>query len=151
MASPQLRRVIWERDAGICGICKEPVAFGDMELDHVFPRSHGGPDDPANLQPSHEPCNRRKGISCAGYLTTREAAERLDWSYSKLHSRIGWSGIATSQEGSGHILIKEAEIEHIERDGWAAYRQSRRDGRYQRLCDELDELAMERRLRPAGG
>lgn len=139
MIRAPLRQQIWERDKGICGICHEPVSFEDMEIDHVFPRSHGGPDDPENLQAAHEPCNRRKGISCKGYLTTKQAAERLNWSLSTLRSRIGWDGIVVHQEGSGHVLIAEAEVERIERDGWAAYRGDRQRQRSEQIAAYLDE------------
>lgn len=53
------------RDGRLCGICKQPV---DMEatgrdrpsVDHIWPRSRGGTDDPANLQLAHLGCNMRK-------------------------------------------------------------------------------------------
>jgi 5-methylcytosine-specific restriction endonuclease McrA len=52
---------IYARDNGLCGICGQPVAFNDMELDHVVPLSRGGKHEPANVQCAHATCNRRKG------------------------------------------------------------------------------------------
>jgi 5-methylcytosine-specific restriction endonuclease McrA len=37
------------------------VAFGELELDHVIPESHGGTSDADNLVLACRPCNRRKG------------------------------------------------------------------------------------------
>lgn len=60
--------VLWERDAGICGICSESV---DRELswpgrmvatiDHVIPLARGGEHSYANAQLAHMGCNARKG------------------------------------------------------------------------------------------
>ena len=64
MPDPQragFRRTIWERDAGVCGFCREPVAFSEMELDHIKPRAVGGRTVAANLRPAHRECNRRNG------------------------------------------------------------------------------------------
>lgn len=60
--SPNKRRHIWERDGGVCGICKEPVAFDRfMDIDHVNPSSLGGDGADENLQASHKRCNVKKG------------------------------------------------------------------------------------------
>jgi hypothetical protein len=55
------RRRIWERDAGICGLCREPVALSPlMHLDHVIQRHHGGADHWDNLRATHAACNRQR-------------------------------------------------------------------------------------------
>lgn len=54
------RRRLWEHHDGRCGICGEPVPFGEMHIDHILPFSHGGPTHWDNLQPSHALCNQRK-------------------------------------------------------------------------------------------
>lgn len=59
---PIARRTVYERDGGICGICREPVAFGAMTLDHVIPLAAGGPHTYTNVQTAHGPCNSRKGV-----------------------------------------------------------------------------------------
>lgn len=55
------RSRLYERDGGICGICGKPVDYADMDVDHIRPKSWGGPDHWDNLQVSHSSCNRRKG------------------------------------------------------------------------------------------
>lgn len=139
MVRKSVRLQVWERGGGICGICREPVSADEMEVDHRFPRSHGGTDDLSNLQPAHGDCNRRKGIACSGYLTTQQAAERLGWNPSTLRSRLGGNGLVIHQRGSGNILIAESEIEAVERDGWKAYRQERVSQRTKALFDEMDK------------
>lgn len=52
--------VIFERDKGICQICKKAVAYLDGTLDHIRPYSHGGEGIPDNLQLSHAECNLLK-------------------------------------------------------------------------------------------
>jgi hypothetical protein len=55
------RRFLYDRDQGICGICREPVAFGrSMDIDHVVQLADGGSDDPSNLRITHYQCNRRR-------------------------------------------------------------------------------------------
>ena len=61
LADLKLRRRLWERDNGICGICGQAVDLEKSELDHVLPRIEGGPDDESNLRIVHMRCNRRRG------------------------------------------------------------------------------------------
>ena len=53
--------VVWDRDGGICHICKEPAEASDWHLDHVIPLALGGEHSYANTAVSHSICNRRKG------------------------------------------------------------------------------------------
>ena len=66
------RIAIYERDNYTCQLCLKPVPKGyDYQswgwsphapsLDHIIPRSLGGPDSPDNLQLAHSICNSRKG------------------------------------------------------------------------------------------
>jgi HNH endonuclease len=55
-----LRDALWQRDKGLCGICKLALKRADVAIDHIIPRSHGGPDSFANLRPTHPQCNRRR-------------------------------------------------------------------------------------------
>lgn len=55
------RRVVWERDSGICHICLLPADPHNWHLDHVFPLSRGGEHSYANVAVSHPTCNLRKG------------------------------------------------------------------------------------------
>lgn len=52
---------IYERDAGICQLCKKPVEREKMTLDHVVPLSKGGAHTFGNLQLAHRSCNSSKG------------------------------------------------------------------------------------------
>lgn len=54
----KLRRV----QANRCGICPRELN-GTVEVDHIRPRSAGGPDTWHNLHLVHRYCNRRKGVS----------------------------------------------------------------------------------------
>ena len=55
------RAVVWERDGGICHICKEPADANDWHPDHVIPLALGGEHSYANTAVSHPACNFRKG------------------------------------------------------------------------------------------
>jgi HNH endonuclease len=52
------RRAIYERDGGICRICREPVSVDSFHLDHIDP---GGPHGPENLRITHPLCNVHRG------------------------------------------------------------------------------------------
>ncbi len=61
----------WERDNGICGICKKPVGFAEFVPDHIKPKGHGGAthdDRLENLQPAHSWCNSLKGSRREFYI-----------------------------------------------------------------------------------
>jgi 5-methylcytosine-specific restriction endonuclease McrA len=51
---------IHERDKGICQLCREPVPFAEMSLDHRVPLALGGVHATHNCQTAHVTCNRRK-------------------------------------------------------------------------------------------
>lgn len=69
------RMQVFKRDGWICQICFEPVSFPvradrcrDVEredweptIDHVIPRSLGGPDEIDNLRLAHRKCNLDRG------------------------------------------------------------------------------------------
>ncbi len=53
--------VVFERDKGMCGICKQRVERDSpWEIDHMIPISKGGAHAYANVQLSHQACNRAK-------------------------------------------------------------------------------------------
>lgn len=53
----KVRKLVFERDAYRCVKCTDHV---DLQIDHVFPHSKGGSDDPENLQTLCGVCNRLK-------------------------------------------------------------------------------------------
>ena len=59
------RAAVYAAFDGRCGICNEPVAFAEMQLDHILPLSRGGMHEYANVQPTHEFCNKSKGARVA--------------------------------------------------------------------------------------
>lgn len=52
---------VFARDAGVCGICSQPVDPARYEIDHVVPLARGGEHTYANVQVAHPTCNRHKG------------------------------------------------------------------------------------------
>jgi 5-methylcytosine-specific restriction endonuclease McrA len=54
-------KAVFERDLGICQICKEPVDPEDYHIDHVTPLVKGGMHSYANSQLAHPRCNLVKG------------------------------------------------------------------------------------------
>lgn len=55
---PKVRAFVYERDGHKCLICE---AADDLTLDHIWPWSRGGSDEPGNLRTLCRPCNSRKG------------------------------------------------------------------------------------------
>jgi 5-methylcytosine-specific restriction endonuclease McrA len=52
----RLRALVLERDQGICQRCGRP---GADTVHHIIERSHGGSDDPRNLEAVHRHCHNR--------------------------------------------------------------------------------------------
>jgi hypothetical protein len=55
------KRAAYEKQNGICPICKEHFEITEMEGDHITPWSEGGKTQSDNLQMLCKDCNRRKG------------------------------------------------------------------------------------------
>lgn len=51
--------VVFERDAGVCGICGVPIV-GAFHVDHIVPLARGGEHSYANSQAAHPSCNSSK-------------------------------------------------------------------------------------------
>ena len=54
------KRAVYEKQNGICSICKEHFEIDDMEGDHITPWSEGGKTDLNNCQMLCRDCNRQK-------------------------------------------------------------------------------------------
>lgn len=64
----RLAALVVEAYGWTCWLCGEPINPAlprthrrGLSLDHVVPRSKGGPDSVANLRPAHLGCNCRRG------------------------------------------------------------------------------------------
>ena len=55
------RRNLFARDEHRCQYCGEAVPYSQLSLDHVVPRSRGGPTSWENVVTSCKPCNTAKG------------------------------------------------------------------------------------------
>lgn len=65
---PESRLAIYERDEWVCQLCHDPIdrEAGRNEhfapsLDHIIPKSKGGPDTNDNLRTAHRICNAIRG------------------------------------------------------------------------------------------
>ena len=58
----RVRRVVYERDGGLCMKCGKKVDKKSFHVDHIIPLSKGGPEwDLNNLELSCIKCNLEKG------------------------------------------------------------------------------------------
>jgi hypothetical protein len=54
------KTTIWQRDRNMCAYCGHVFKDKDLTLDHVIPKSKGGPDTWENLVACCKPCNSWK-------------------------------------------------------------------------------------------
>lgn len=62
-ASLKVKRALWKRDKGCCFYCGESLSWDNKTVDHVIPKSKGGPHRAWNLVISCFTCNKEKGDS----------------------------------------------------------------------------------------
>lgn len=55
------RRIVFERDGWMCGLCGLQVAKADASIDHIVPIAKGGDHTYKNVQIAHLKCNLSKG------------------------------------------------------------------------------------------
>lgn len=60
LVPPLSRRELFHRDGGLCLYCGNKLSFREMQIEHVLPRSKGGPHAWTNVVSACEPCNRHK-------------------------------------------------------------------------------------------
>ncbi len=58
--TPNMKREAYERQDGICLVCKKEFSIGEMEADHITPWHEGGKTIVENCQLLCKECNRRK-------------------------------------------------------------------------------------------
>jgi hypothetical protein len=76
------RKALHTRDRGRCGLCGKFVDLYAMDVDHIIPKSMGGPDHWDNLQVAHPRCNRSRGnriLSCRLPLYYKASAGDRVW------------------------------------------------------------------------
>lgn len=56
------KEVLWERQNGLCAVCRTPLAPGRFEDDHTLALIDGGTNELANRRLVHAPCHREKSI-----------------------------------------------------------------------------------------
>lgn len=56
------RKIVWERDRGVCGICCLPADKANWHLDHKIALARGGTHTYRNVQVAHPSCNMKKGV-----------------------------------------------------------------------------------------
>lgn len=56
----RMRRTAYQRQQGVCPMCRETFQENEMEADHITPWSQGGKTVPENCQMLCRECNRRK-------------------------------------------------------------------------------------------
>lgn len=86
-----IRRYVMRRDLGICQACGEPAD----EVDHIWPRYWGGPDEFDNLRAICGTCNKRKGSS-------------VDWA-AATDQQLAWAGYAIRER----FAALSAELEQV--------------------------------------
>lgn len=59
--TPKERQAVYNLTGGKCAYCGEPIAFADMQVDHVIPLRKGGADALDNMLPACRSCNHYKG------------------------------------------------------------------------------------------
>lgn len=59
--SKSVRQGVYKRFQGHCAYCGKPIAFSDMQVDHVRSLWQGGDDSIENLRASCRACNFYKG------------------------------------------------------------------------------------------
>lgn len=58
--TPKMKRQAYEKQGGICTVCKEHFEIGEMEADHITPWHEGGKTNAENCQMLCKEDNRRK-------------------------------------------------------------------------------------------
>ncbi|MBS0219176.1 MAG: HNH endonuclease [Proteobacteria bacterium] len=61
--SPMKRLKVFEAAGGVCHLCGQRIQAGQKwDVEHRIPLALGGPDDEANMSPSHKACHVLKSV-----------------------------------------------------------------------------------------
>lgn len=94
------RRNLMLRDEHQCQYCAKRPPIRDLNIDHILPRSRGGPDTWENLVTACRTCNLRKG-----WRTPEEAGMKL----MRPPGRPRWSTSVQLLLEARHVQFKEWE------------------------------------------
>jgi 5-methylcytosine-specific restriction endonuclease McrA len=75
----QKRLLLWQQQHGLCAVCDSPLAIRDATLDHIIPRTKGGPNTYANLRATHEACNKNRKASMDDVCCLAGGVKALRW------------------------------------------------------------------------
>jgi 5-methylcytosine-specific restriction endonuclease McrA len=56
----KLKRAVENTGSCLCHLCGKPIRLENLTLDHVHPKSQGGPDSSNNLKLAHDYCNQAR-------------------------------------------------------------------------------------------
>ena len=111
------RFAILMRDGFKCGYCQKTLTNDEFEIDHCFPKSMGGSDNPENLTASCRTCNRQKQDKLRmPYVDIEEQYDEIRglWSTWYVHRRFGdWS---IKYHSSGAIVLEFEDWYFIDTD-----------------------------------
>lgn len=57
----EITDLIYERDRGVCHLCRLAVRREDASVDHLIPEARGGESTLSNLALAHRRCNYSRG------------------------------------------------------------------------------------------
>lgn len=105
-ARRRTRLEIWDRDDHTCFWCARRMTLVKATLEHLMPRSIGGPDIPANLVLACTVCNHWRGdLSLTRWVHSGAVSGRIsEGTIDALISRIDKSIRSVSEE-SGHAAF----------------------------------------------
>jgi len=63
----------------LCSICGDWVAYDEVTLDHIQPRTADNIFDPGNIQPAHGICNYKKGSMRLKPVVSKDTYEFLQF------------------------------------------------------------------------
>ena len=120
------RRMIYERDGGICALCGTPVDFDRMHLDHRQPEVLGGSNNAENMQVTHPACNIRKcgkdpssfngacaynnGVDIADLIDIPAAADLLQLKTITVYQAIKRGHIRILTHIEGRKMLSRADV-----------------------------------------
>lgn len=93
--SKAIRRRVYEKYGGKCAYCGHPIAYKDMQVDHLVALNAGGVDAEENYMPACRTCNHYKSTMTVdkfraeiGLLTKRLNERVFIYKLARRHGRV---------------------------------------------------------------